>query len=214
MRSLIIGGTPSSGKTCAVLWMSRRAPDLGRMGVVKVDCVTTDDQQVLESRNIPATTILAGGYCPDHVLMERLDDMQSFADERRLDTLVIETAGLCGRCAPFLTDRPALCVLDCSAGIHAPAGLGPLLTDADICLVTKGDLVSHAEREVFAAGVRNRNPGAKIVWFNGLTGEGIGGLYHALMNEFKHGFDDAVAPRTGLPRLYCSYCLGRSEVET
>ena len=67
----------------------------------------------------------------------------------KLDLLITESAGLCGRCSPHIRDIPAVCVIDCLSGITAPQKIGPMLRYADFIAVTKGDLVSPAEREEF-----------------------------------------------------------------
>lgn len=218
---LIVGGTPSSGKSRVILALIRGSRDAGRTGVVKVDCVTTSDDAWYLSRGVPAMRLLAERFCPDHAWLERLPEVLAWAGREGLDTLAVETAGLCARCAPYLREALAVCVLDATCGVRTPAKLGPHLADADLCVITKGDLVSQAEREVFEAGVRSRNPAAPVAWFNGLTGEGAMDLVAAFAGLRREGgpasshVEDGPAGwtvRTPLPQLYCSYCLGRSEV--
>ncbi len=86
--------------------------------------------------------------------------------------LVTESAGLCGRCAPHIRGIPAVCVIDCLSGITAPFKAGPMLKYADFIAVTKGDLVSPAEREVFLHYIHQANPRARVSFMNGLTGQG------------------------------------------
>ncbi len=208
MEVLVIGGTPSSGKSRVGLALIR-AKAAGRAGVVKVDCVTTDDDQWFRARGVPAMRLLADRYCPDHAWMERLPEVLSWGEKEGLDTLVVETAGLCARCAPYLREAVAICVLDATCGVGTPGKIGPHLADADLCVITKGDLVSQAEREVFEAGVCARNPAAPVVWFNGLTGEGTLDLHRAWTGVAERG--EGWNVRSPLPQLYCSYCLGRTE---
>lgn len=214
VKTVVVGGTPSSGKTRVVLWLHSQAVRLGRSGIAKLDCLVSGDEERYRSRGIPAMTLLSGRYCPDHELMEKMTVIQQWSVDERLDTVVIETAGLCGRCAPYLVDALAICVVDCTSGIHAPWKLGPVLTDADVCLMTKGDLVSQAEREVFALNVRSRNPAALLMGFNGLTGEGAASLAGWVDDHLENlsEADETHPMRTPLPQLYCSYCLGRAEV--
>ena len=47
-----------------------------------------------------------------------------------------------------------------------------MLKAADVVIITKGDIVSQAEREVFAFRVRSVNPRAALMHVNGLTGQG------------------------------------------
>jgi len=208
VRTLVVGGTASSGKSSVILWLAPRLSP--RPGVAKVDCIETADDAMFRRRGLPSTSVLAGRFCPDHALFEEWAGIEAWAEGAGVDPLIVETAGLCGRCAPYLRGSTAVCVVDCTAGIHGPGKLGPLLADADLCAATKGDLVSQAEREVFAMNVRARNPSAPLVWVNGLTGEGASDLVRAL------GVVKLDAPgdgrwRTPLPQLYCSYCLGRTE---
>jgi ABC-type lipoprotein export system ATPase subunit len=57
-------------------------------------------------------------------------------------------------------------------GIDAPEKIGPMLRMADVIAVTKGDLVSQAEREVYRHRIRQMNRRAVIRHVNGLTGQG------------------------------------------
>lgn len=43
---------------------------------------------------------------------------------------------------------PAICVIDAIAGVNTPRKIGPMLKMADCAVITKGDIVSQAEREV------------------------------------------------------------------
>lgn len=217
---IVVGGTPSSGKSRVVLALTRGRRDAGRTGVVKVDCVTTSDDEWYRARGVPAMRLLADRFCPDHAWLERLPAVLDWARREKIETLAIETAGLCARCAPYLREAVAVCVLDATCGVRTPEKLGPHLADADLCVITKGDLVSQAEREVFEAGVRARNPGAPVVWFNGLTGEGATDLTTVADRLWRRRTAEPSCDRnepsdwtvrTPLPQLYCSYCLGRSE---
>lgn len=57
-------------------------------------------------------------------------------------------------------------------GIDAPEKIGPMLRLADVVAVTKGDLVSQAEREVYRYRIGQMNKRAVIRHVNGLTGQG------------------------------------------
>lgn len=65
-----------------------------------------------------------------------------------------------------------VCVVDALAGVHTPKKIGPTLRLADLVVITKGDIVSQVEREVFAYHVRLANPGARALFCNGITGQG------------------------------------------
>ena len=84
--------------------------------------------------------------------------------------VILETAGLCLRCSPYINEGLGINVLDITSG--SPFRYGPILTQANIVAISKGDLISQAEREIFRANVITVNPNAKIFEVNGLTGEG------------------------------------------
>jgi Ni2+-binding GTPase involved in maturation of urease and hydrogenase len=219
MTVVVVGGPPSAGKTRVI----HRALDVaafeGPVGVAKLDCLEGGDEALWRARGVPVRALLAGDVCPDHVLMERFPELAAWGEGLELGTLVVETAGLCGRCAPYLREALAVAVLDATAGIAAPRKFGPLLDDADLVVITRGDLVSQAEREAFGANVRSRNPRAPRVWLDGRTGEGSQALAAALKAAAGairaaaglDGASDARGPRTPLPQMYCSYCLGRDQ---
>ena len=75
-----------------------------------------------------------------------------------MDLLITESAGLCNRCSPYLKDIKAVCVIDNLSGINTPKKIGPMLKLADVVVITKGDIVSQAEREVFASRSTNCKP--------------------------------------------------------
>ena len=92
--------------------------------------------------------------------------------EQGLDLLITESAGLCNRCSPYITDIKGVCVIDNLSGINTPKKIGPMLKAADIVVITKGDIVSQAEREVFSGRVSAVNPRAMVMNVNGLSGQG------------------------------------------
>jgi G3E family GTPase len=95
-----------------------------------------------------------------------------------------------------------------SCAIH----LGPVLTTADIVVVTKGDSISQAEREVFRSRIRNINGGARLIEVNGLTGAG-GERLAALLHDSSGPTDITGARlRHPMPTAICSYCMGEMRV--
>lgn len=68
--------------------------------------------------------------------------------------LIAESVGLCNRCSPHIEGALAVCVVDTLSGVQTPRKIGPMLKLADVVVITKGDIVSQAEREVFAFNVR------------------------------------------------------------
>ena len=130
-----------------------------------------------------------------------------------LDVLITESAGLCNRCSPYIKDIKAICVIDNLSGINTPKKIGPMLKAADIVVITKGDIVSQAEREVFASRVRQVNPKAITMNINGLTGQGAYEL-STLIYDDKDRIDTVKGKelRFSMPSALCSYCLGERRI--
>jgi Ni2+-binding GTPase involved in maturation of urease and hydrogenase len=132
--------------------------------------------------------------------------------ENRCDFLISESAGLCNRCSPHIKDITAVCVIDNLSGINTPRKIGPMLKSADIVVITKGDIVSQAEREVFASRVKQVNPGAVIMNINGITGQGA----FELTSLFEAASDietlKGMKLRFSMPSALCSYCLGETRI--
>lgn len=127
--------------------------------------------------------------------------------------MITESAGLCNRCSPYLKDIKAVCVIDNLSGINTPKKIGPMLKLADIVVITKGDIVSQAEREVFASRVQTVNPKAAIIHINGLTGQGTY-EFGSLIMENNEEIDTVLERklRFPLPSAVCSYCLGETRI--
>ena len=150
MKMVIVAGTPGSGKTAVLIHALRnlKKRDLNS-AVVKIDCLYTDDGKKFEKIGIPTKVGLAMDMCPDHFAIYNIEDMIDWADENHSEYLVVETAGLCHRCAPYTVNSLGVCVIDATSGPNTPLKVGPFLSTADIAVITKGDMISQAEREIF-----------------------------------------------------------------
>lgn len=214
MKLVIVSGPPSSGKTSVIIKTIEaiRQKEL-KVGVVKFDCLYTDDDLIYESKNIPVMKGLSGGLCPDHFFVSNIEDSMLWAKRQGLDMLVSESAGLCNRCSPYIAEIIAICVIDNLSGINTPKKIGPMLKSADIVVITKGDIVSQAEREVFASRVASVNPKASIINVNGLSGQGAYELSSLILKD-KHevlSLEDCKL-RFPMPAALCSYCLGETRI--
>ncbi len=174
MRLITISGPPSSGKTTLLLRIveSLRQNRL-TAGVVKFDCLANSDKQVFAANGVQVKVGLSGGLCPDHFYISNVEQAHDWGQRREFDYLFFESAGLCNRCSPHLKDILAVCVIDNLSGLNTPYKIGPMLRGADVVVITKGDIVSQAEREVFAFRVRQVNRRARIIPVNALTGQGV-----------------------------------------
>lgn len=213
MQLITVAGPPSSGKTAVILNMIKSLQDEGlRVGVVKFDCLSTQDQQLYEKNHVPVKTGLSGNLCPDHFFVTNIEDCLVWAENEKLDMLISESAGLCNRCSPHIRGVMAVCVIDNLSGVNTPRKIGPMLKFADIVIVTKGDVVSQAEREVFAFRVKQANPGAVIVHVNGITGQGAQEVSRLCRDAASVGSLAGCSLRFSMPAAVCSYCLGQTRV--
>ena len=209
MRFVTVAGPPSSGKTSVIVKTMEELQKEGlRCGVVKFDCLSAQDQLVYKAKGIPVKTGLSGNLCPDHFFVSNIEAAVQWARDEQLDYLVTESAGLCNRCSPHIKNLLAVCVIDNLSGVNTPKKIGPMLKSADIVVITKGDIVSQAERDVFAFRVRQVNPRARIILFNGVTGQGSFYLKKAFSETEVLETLEGATLRFTMPGALCSYCLG------
>jgi Ni2+-binding GTPase involved in maturation of urease and hydrogenase len=183
-----------------------------KVGVVKFDCLTTDDHLRYERAGIPVKKGLAGGLCPDHFFIANIEAALQWGRRSGFDLLISESAGLCNRCSPHIRGVLAVCVIDHLSGVHTPRKIGPMLKNADVVILTKGDIVSQAEREVFAFRVRQVNARAAVLPVNGLTGQGSLLLKRHFLSAPEVGSLDGRRLRFTMPAALCSYCLGETRI--
>lgn len=214
MNLVTVSGPPSSGKTAVILKTAEALIARGKkVGVAKFDCLSTEDDKIYEKAGIPVQKGLSGTLCPDHYFVSNIEEVTRWGVESGLDLLISESAGLCNRCSPYIKEIGAVCVIDNLSGINTPKKIGPMLKSADIVVITKGDIVSQAEREVFASRVSMVNPRATVIHINGLTGQGAFELSTLIYNETKE--TDSVRGkelRFPMPSALCSYCLGETRI--
>ncbi len=214
MNLVTVSGPPSSGKTSVILKVIEALKERNiSVGVVKFDCLYTDDDLLYEKAGIPVRKGLSGSLCPDHYFVSNIDEVVQWGRKEKVDLLITESAGLCNRCSPYIKDIKSICVIDNLSGINTPKKIGPMLKSADIVVITKGDIVSQAEREVFASRVNSVNPKAITLHINGLTGQGAFELSSLLYNE-EEDIETVQGKRLrfSMPSALCSYCLGETRI--
>ena len=214
MNLVVFSGPPSSGKTSVILKTVDALKQQGiSVGVVKFDCLYTDDDILYEKAGIPVKKGLSGALCPDHFFVSNIEEVVQWGISLGLSMLITESAGLCNRCSPYIKEIKGVCVIDNLSGINKPEKIGPMLKSADIVIITKGDIVSQAEREVFASRVNSVNPTAVTMHVNGLTGQGAYEL-STLLYEKEKEIDTVQGKqlRFPMPSALCSYCLGETRI--
>jgi Ni2+-binding GTPase involved in maturation of urease and hydrogenase len=207
LKMVVTAGTPGSGKTSVLMHAVKELKRSGmKPALVKIDCMWTEDDERFRRLDVPVAVGLSRDMCPDHYAIYNVDEMLDFAKTQGANILLSETAGLCLRCAPYPDRALAVCVIDVTSGPNSPLKVGPLLTTADAAVMTKGDLVSQAEREVFRERILEANPRCRIIEANGLTGKGSSEL-----SDLMKGWPDIsgeMVLRHNPPLAICTLCAG------
>lgn len=212
MRTVIVAGPPSAGKTAVILHAAAALRHRGTApAALKFDTRSSADPERYRRMGLPAQGGLSGYLCPDHFFISNMEEAENWGRTVGAELLFIETAGLCLRCAPHVEGVPALTVIDCLGGLDCAEKMGPMLSLADVVVLTKGDLVSQAEREILLHGVRRAAPGARVLAVNGLSGTGTLPLVAAL-DALDSGSMSQAKLRHDMPAAICSYCTGERRI--
>ena len=101
-------------------------------------------------------------------------------------------------------------VLEATSGMNLPRKIGPMLTLADICVITKIDLISQAEREVFRYRVLESAKEVKVIESNALYGIGIDPIVKQIIktNDIEFPMFLKGNPPVGT----CTICVGKKEI--
>jgi len=213
MQLITVSGPPSSGKTAVISKIAETLQhEKRKVAVVKFDCLSTKDQEFYQKKGIVAKIGLSGNICPDHFFVSNIEDCLVWGKRKGFDVLISESAGLCNRCSPHIRGALAVCVVDNLSGVNTPQKIGPMLKLADIVIITKGDIVSQGEREVFAFRVKQANPKATVVHFNGITGQGAQEASSLFLKAAKFESLIGCQLRFSMPAATCSYCLGQVRI--
>jgi Ni2+-binding GTPase involved in maturation of urease and hydrogenase len=215
MKIAVVAGVAAGGKTMLIKGL------LGTGGfpntlVVKINCLSNDAAAKEMQGRSDFRLIVADIICPDHFYLDKFPEIVRAAAADGYDCLIIETAGLCTRCSPFFKGVPAVCVLPTGNITRTPRNIGPIVSTADIIVLTRPDLFSRSENRIFSGIVRRSNERAEIMSVNNLTREGsheVAGALSSLdsfrdLNDLNRVFVNRFTP----PRFICSYCLRREDV--
>ena len=205
---------PSSWKTSVIMKIIESFLQKNiKVGVVKMDCLVTDDDKIYSELGIPVRKALSANICPDHFFVSNVEEIFDWGKKENLDVLISESAGLCNRCSPYIENIKAICVIDNLSGINTPKKVGPMLKLADIVVVTKWDIVSQAEREVFASRIKSVNPRAVVMNINGLNGQWAYELSNLLLDSREELESlEWMKLRFSMPTAVCSYCLWETRI--
>lgn len=213
MRLAVIAGPPSAGKTAVVRQAIRTLQDRYRIAYLKIDVVRAfEDEELAAEFGIPARKVYSGDLCPDHAGVMVMRDAITWAEEEGADLLLVESAGLCLRCSPYTTQGLGIVVLSAVSGTNTPLKMAAMLALADIAVVTRIDLVSQAEKEVFREKIRETNPALEIVETNALQGTGMRYLLRAIEDFPAIADPDTIVLRGAPPLGVCTICIGKTDI--
>jgi len=212
MRLIIVAGPPSTGKTAVIRQIIRSMPE-SRFAYLKIDVVVaTEDEELAAEFNIPTKKIYSGDLCPDHAGIMVMDDALTWAVEQNADYLIVESAGLCLRCTPYTTQALGIVVLSAVSGINSPVKMAPMIALADIAVVTRVDLVTQAEKEVFREKIKGISNEVEIVETNAIQGTGLRFLIRAI-SEGPEVTNSKSITLKGIPPLgVCTVCIGKRSI--
>ncbi len=212
MRLVIFAGPPTCGKTTVIRQVLKRMQLKGlKSSYIKIDVLFADEDEAIASEfKIPTKKIYSGELCPDHCNVVVLDEAVQWAIDSGADYLFVETAGLCLRCSPYVEDSLGIVVLEATSGMNLPRKIGPMLSLADSCVITKIDLVSQAEREVFRFRVIDSAKGVNVIESNALYGIGIDPIVRQIITADEVKFPMFL--RGNPPVGTCTICVGKKEI--
>lgn len=219
MKLTICAGPATTGKTATLRHIVGKLLDKGRKpAFLKIDVQYAEEDELLAREfGIPTRKVYSGELCPDHCNVMVVGDALQWAAREGCDVCLVETAGLCLRCSPYADRGLGMVVLEATSGMNLPLKVGPMLSLADVAVVTKIDRVSQAEREVFRARIQDVAPNTLIREVNALYGIGIDPLVDLVEAAVDIQFDDQQHPETlmlrGNPPVgTCTICVGKKEI--
>ena len=212
VRMICVAGPPSSGKTTVVKQIIRNLPDPKKVAYLKIDVVQAwEDEELAAEFGIPTKKVYSGDMCPDHMGIMVIRDAMCWAEKIGVDYLVYESAGLCLRCTPYTKNSLGICVISALSGTHAPLKMAPMIALADVAVVTKIDLISQAEKEVFRERIRDVAAGIDIIETNAIQGTGM--RYLKKVIEAMPPTASETDTLRGVPPLgVCTICIGKKDI--
>ncbi len=212
MKLVIVAGPATTGKTSVARHLIRKLQNASeKMAFLKIDVqFAEEDIELAEEFGIPTRKVYSGELCPDHCNVMVLGDALQWAEEQDSSILMVETAGLCLRCSPYVEGVLGIVVLEATSGMNLPLKVGAMLSLADIAVVTKIDRVSQAEREVFRARIQEVAPNVLVREVNALYGIGIDPLLDQI--RASQEVEGQLYLRGNPPVGTCTICVGKKEV--
>jgi Ni2+-binding GTPase involved in maturation of urease and hydrogenase len=212
MKLVICAGPATTGKTSVLRHMIKKLIERqSKVAYLKIDVQYAEEDELFAAEfGIPARKVYSGELCPDHCNVVVLGDTLEWAEKEACNILLVETAGLCLRCSPYVDGALGIIVLEATSGINLPLKVGPMLSLADTAVITKIDRVSQAEREVFRMRIQDVAPAVQIREVNALYGIGIDPLVEQVQQT--PGIHENMLLRGNPPVGTCTICVGKKEI--
>lgn len=212
MKLVICAGPATTGKTSVLRHIIQKLQQgQEKAAFLKIDVQYAEEDELFAREfGIPTRKIYSGELCPDHCNVMVLGDALQWARREGCSILLVETAGLCLRCSPYVDGGLGMIVLEATSGTNLPLKVGPMLSLADIAVVTKIDRVSQAEREVFRSRIQDVAPNVRIREVNALYGIGIDPLVDSI-HQTPDAWDNMLL-RGNPPVGTCTICVGKKEI--
>ncbi len=213
MKLIVVAGPPSVGKTAVIRNIIRELKSEFTPSYLKIDVVRAfEDEELREEFGIPTRKVYSGELCPDHMGILILADALTWAESVNSNLLIVESAGLCLRCTPYTTQSLGVVVLSAVSGSQAPLKMAPMIALADVAIVTKVDLISQAEKEVYREGIKSVSPDIDVIETNAIQGTGLRFLINQV-RAFPDIEDASTVTLRGTPPLgVCTVCIGKKEI--
>jgi Ni2+-binding GTPase involved in maturation of urease and hydrogenase len=211
VKLIICAGPPTGGKTTVLKQVSKKLLAQGhKLAYLKEDVQFADEDEIFRDElGIPARTTFTGEICPDHCHVLVLKDAVEWAEQQQADIFIVETAGLCLRCAPYVEGAMGVCVLEVTSGMKLPRKIGPMLSLADLAVVTKIDLVSQAEREVFRKNITDVVE-IPVIETDALHAINIDRIVKEI--DTASDIEQPMFLRGNPPLCVCTICVGKKEI--
>lgn len=213
LKLLIVAGPPSSGKTTLI---SRIIEELGKVlaiAYLKIDVTAAhEDEEIKERYKIATRKVITGELCPDHASVLIMGNAIEWAEGLESDLLIVESAGLCLRCSPYLNQGIGVAVISSIFGMQTPEKMGSMLSLANAVVITRIDLVSQAEREVFSQKIKEHHSGISIIETNALQGTALERLYKKIRESEDIQKGNRLKLKGSPPLGTCTICVGKKEI--
>lgn len=200
MKVFLIGGFLGSGKTTTVLKLIDKLAADGKKAALIINEVgeVSIDDAVLEAAGIPSKELTTGCICCTLVINLR-DTVTEIARVRNPDVLIIEMPGLALpshvrdellEMNVMMSLAPVVTLIDASrftVGLsHVPNFTEHQLSEAEIIVINKTDLVDEAKIESIESFLKKENPDAYIMRMSAVNGDAaIDKMYELIMREGK-----------------------------